>query len=309
MSQWHRQVAKHTCKAFIPFIDTLRHLKRRLYPYTTDPAMDKGLLADGLRIIDRLEAAAAPIHGSVVLEIGCGWHPVIPVLFRRAGAARVKMADEARLMDLSLLRSAQELVSKNRSDTASRTQEQTSSACGGTDAMGSFEDALEASELEYLVPFNIADVPDRSVDIIFSRAVLEHIPCTVLADLSVQFRRVLKPNGYMAHLIDNSDHYAHRDPSISFVNFLKFSEWQWKLLTLDPLSYTNRLRHSDYRRLFAQTGFEVVAEEKDVDARSLQALQSLPIAPTFRDFDSEDLATATSLFILKNPAQAERSPF
>jgi hypothetical protein len=44
--------------------------------------------------------------------------------------------------------------------------------------------------------------------------------------------------GYMCHVIDNTDHYAHDDKSINYVNFLQFEDWQWRLLTINPFAYT-----------------------------------------------------------------------
>jgi hypothetical protein len=114
----------------------------------------------------------------------------------------------------------------------------------------------------------------------------------------------LTPGGYVCHVVDNTDHYAHRDPSIDYANFLKFDDWQWRLLTLGPLSFTNRLRHSDYRRLLEGAGLHVVQEARNVDARSLAALRTRRLASRFRDRDPEDLATATSLFVAQTARQA-----
>jgi SAM-dependent methyltransferase len=158
--------------------------------------------------------------------------------------------------------------------------------------------------LEYLAPVDLATLPDRSVDVIVSRAVLEHIPLPALEAITAQCRRVLAPGGYICHVVDNTDHYAHGDRSIDYANFLKFDDWQWRLLTLGPLSFTNRLRHSDYRALFERAGLRIVKEHRNVDARSLDALRSRRLAPAFRGRDFEDLATATSLFVARSGGDA-----
>lgn len=298
MSRWHLDVVRHTCKALIPFQDQLRRVKRRVLLYRTDEGMDRGLLDDGLRMIDALRDAGADLEHSTVLEIGSGWHPVIPLLFRIAGVPRVLMADQSRLMDLSLIRSAGRFLDRHRDALLARGLHPPTPG-GEADDHASFDTALERLGLRYLAPFDFAAVPDRSVDVIVSRAVLEHIPPNGLESLAAQCRRVLAANGYICHVVDNTDHYAHADRTIDYLNFLKFDDWQWRLLTLGPLCYTNRLRHSDYRNLFERAGLRIEKEQRNIDARSLAALRSRRLAAPFRDRDPEDLATATSLFIAR----------
>jgi SAM-dependent methyltransferase len=165
---------------------------------------------------------------------------------------------------------------------------------------------LDGLGIDYVVPFDIADLRDGSVDVLVSRAVLEHVRPDVLEPLLRECRRVLKPNGFMCHIIDNTDHYAHADRSINYVNFLRFEEWQWRLLTVNPFHYTNRLRHSDYRALLANAGFAIAQERTFVDNRSLQALDSMRVAPRYRDRDPADLAIATSLFVAVPRSSASR---
>jgi SAM-dependent methyltransferase len=150
------------------------------------------------------------------------------------------------------------------------------------------------SDFEYLAPCDWSKMPDNSIDVIWSHDVLEHIPPPVLIYLLGQFRRVLKPSGVMAHHIDNSDHWEHKDKSISRVNFLKFGDLQWKAINCHPLFYQNRLRHSDYVRLIQEAGFNIHRAEAEVCDRSLSALVGLRLASAFRQYDRRDLATITS---------------
>lgn len=298
MARWHLDVLRHTCKGLVPFQDPLRRLKRRVFPYETDDLMDRGLLEDGLRMIDALRDAGAALERATVLEIGSGWHPVIPLLFHLAGAPRVLMADQSRLMDAALVASACRFLERHRDEVTARGLRAPVPAAA-LDAAAPLDALLARFGLEYLAPVDLAAIPDRSVDVVVSRAVLEHIPLKVLEAITAQCRRVLAPGGYICHVVDNTDHYAHGDHSIDYANFLKFDDWQWRLLTLGPLSFTNRLRHSDYRGLFERAGLRIVREHRNVDARSLAALQSRRLAAPFRGRDPEDLATATSLFVAR----------
>jgi hypothetical protein len=50
--------------------------------------------------------------------------------------------------------------------------------------------------------------------------------------------------------IDYSDHYANADLTISKYNFLRYSAAEWRKYN-PSLHYQNRLRHCDYRKIFA----------------------------------------------------------
>ena len=306
IARWHLNAAIGTVKAFIPFQETLRRAKRRLVPYRTDQTVDQGLLTDGLQMIGELRSTGLDIKRSVVLEVGSGWHPVIPLLFHLAGARRIKMTDQVSLMDASLVASAASFIERNRTRlTACQIEvpaEWLLSIKGNSQPL---KPMLAGLGMDYDASFEFSKLGDESIDVLVSRAVLEHIRPDILTTLFAEFRRVLKPGGYMCHVIDNTDHYAHTDKSINYVNFLRFEDWQWRLLTINPFAYTNRLRHSDYRQLIVAAGFRIVRATTRVDKPSLASLRSMRLAGKFRNKDLEDLATATSLFV-STPASSDR---
>ncbi len=84
----------------------------------------------------------------------------------------------------------------------------------------------------------------NSIDIVFSNAVLEHIPRLPLAIMAMT--RALKPGGIGVHEIDLRDHFSHDDP----LKLLSYPEWLWLLMTANRPGFTNRLRFSDYTNLF-----------------------------------------------------------
>ena len=65
--------------------------------------------------------------------------------------------------------------------------------------------------------------------------------------------------GITTHSIDYSDHYARSDRRLSRFNFLKYDDAQWRPFN-SGLQYVNRLRHSDYVRLFREAGFAILEE-------------------------------------------------
>ncbi len=95
-------------------------------------------------------------------------------------------------------------------------------------------------------------IPDQSVDLIWSIAVLEHIRKSEFRDYLKQMHRVLSPSGVSVHLIDLTDHLG------GALNSLRFSDTIWESdLFATSGFYTNRLRVSEILKLAADAGFDV----------------------------------------------------
>jgi hypothetical protein len=62
--------------------------------------------------------------------------------------------------------------------------------------------------------------------------------------------RILRPGGVIVTQVDLRDHY-NMAPERS-ADHLLFSDRLWKAMTWNRSAYTNRLRISDWRRLFAE---------------------------------------------------------
>ena len=202
---WHLSLAVDTLKAFIPFRNHLRALWRRLAPYETDESNDVGLMIDAIEL-----AAAVRPHGKVVLEFGSGWNPILPLVFRLAGATRVVLTDQERLLDGALVVKALEAVGSEwpRIRSALGLPEDAATLLQ-VDRTQPLPDLLSALGLSYVVPFEPRSVPEESIDIVVSRAVLEHVPEQLLTRILPEFRRMLAPGGLMVHRVDMSDHWEH----------------------------------------------------------------------------------------------------
>ena len=264
----------------LPFQRQLRAIKRHITGTSGDPVNEPGCIADGVRLVELLRPR---IKGATVLELGSGWQPLIPLLFKQAGAARVLMTDETALMDAEYFERARGTLAKHGHPVDARWQ-----------------------DFEYLAPCDWSAIPDASVDIIWSRAVLEHIPPEVIERLLAQFRRILRPGGVMAHVIDNSDHWEHKDSSISRANFLKFEDRIWNVINAHRLAYQNRLRHYEYREIFKAAGFEIGHDRGQVCERTKAALAKMKLCRRYRDVPIDELAVIMSWFVA-TPAEAKQA--
>jgi SAM-dependent methyltransferase len=162
-----------------------------------------------------------------------------------------------------------------------------------------FDEACEKLGVVYLAPCDCRRLPleDASIDVITSHMVLEHIAPEIIADIYIESSRVLRPGGLMCHIIDNSDHWQHRDPGISPLNFLRYPEWLFRLTCVNDLDYQNRLRHSEHVTIMTDHGFEIVSANRDIDGGSLQALSTMRVSDKFARFEPDDLATLTSTIV------------
>jgi len=95
-------------------------------------------------------------------------------------------------------------------------------------------------------------IPDQSVDFIWSQAVLEHISLDEVQGYLAEMRRVLSDSGVISHRIDLRDHLG------GGLNNLRFSRKLWESeLFKNSGFYTNRIRFDDWKQLFVNAGFVI----------------------------------------------------
>ena len=299
---WQVKCLIDNCKGLIPFQDSLRRLKRRVVSY--QPIFSRGEFAieEGLIQVQWLQETLGTLQGKRILEVGSGWELLLPMLFSLSGAERVYLTDLTALIDEQTLAGGLESFRRNRRwilDTLPIDPALFDRKFAGQ--VGSQRQFLEKHGLVYLAPCDCRhlSLTDGSVDAITSRSVFEHIPRPVIEEILKESYRLLTPGGVVCHFIDNSDHWEHGDKSISRVNFLKYSDRAFRFTYLNSLNYHNRLRHSEYKAMLLACGFELLKEHRNVDAKALAALESLPLSPQFSKFSKEDLATMDSYLLAR----------
>jgi SAM-dependent methyltransferase len=280
-------------------------LQRRLGGLTNFDANVRSKVEDWALLISYLRTAGADdFEREQVMEIGSGWYPTLPICFHLAGVKHCHTVDISRHMKpnlaLRMLTAIEKQLSmigavSGRGGDAVRAQYEYLRQATGLD------DLLARAGIVYHAPADASNAywfADEAVDLVYSNSVLEHVPEPVIMALMKEAHRVLKPEGLMVHAVGCNDHYAFFDKSISFVNYLQFTEKQWRLWN-NRLLYQNRLRANDFIRLARESGFEVVHEARAVRPGSREALASLRIADEFRSYATEDIVATTVDFVAR----------
>ena len=227
-----------------------------------------------------------------VLELGTGWFPFIAIGYYLCGAKHVWTVDKDPLLRADSIRKTIEnytdylrgpksawmrpWLDPNRTKAL---QQLASGHKSGAEILGELGiEAIVADVCELKLP--------QSADIVCSNTVLSEIPQPILMRIFASFRRLASPPAIMTHHISMWDYWAKFDHSISRYNFLRFSDFQWRLIS-NSLVHNNRLRICDYRRLHASNSFTILEEQSEPG--SLKEIRSVRLSPRFQEYSLEDL--------------------
>ena len=221
------------------------------------------------------------VHPGRAFEFGAGRHFLSPLLLSNAGATEVLVYDIERLSSAEQINhTIRQLRSKVGGDWPDITD------CGA--------DLRRKYRIRYCAPGDAraTGLADASVDFVCTTSTLEHIPANDICAILRECVRITRIGAIFSHVIDYQDHYSYADAAVGPFNFYRFSERSWRIW--NPRGhFQNRLRHSDYVRLFAEQPLEAV----DVTAWQLD----LPIAidREFRRYTDFDLRTHSAYFMLR----------
>jgi SAM-dependent methyltransferase len=131
---------------------------------------------------------------------------------------------------------------------------------------------------------SLRQIPAGSVDLIWSQAVLEHIPRKDFLAIMCELRRILSKNGRCSHTVDLTDHLG------GGLNNLRFSDKLWESRFFSSSGfYTNRIRYEEMLNIFRVAGFSISSLERKM-------WKTLPISKDrlddmFASVSQEDLLT------------------
>lgn len=238
-------------------------------------------------------------------ELGTGWFPTVAIALYLCGAREVWTWDIAPLLRRERLkhtvrrfldREHEQILRdhvQNSPDRLTRLQE-VMTLCedpsGGEPAA-----LLERLGIHYRNGnASQSGLPPHSIDLVLSDVVLEYLTPQQLFEILREFRRIAALDAVMSHTISLDDQYAAYDPRITQFNFLRFSDWNWRLLN-NPIIPLNRLRVSDYRSALSKGGFRIV--EENSQRGDPAELARTPVARRFRDYAIEDLLVIYSWLV------------
>jgi SAM-dependent methyltransferase len=162
---------------------------------------------------------------------------------------------------------------------------------------------LSSSNAAYLTGGlqDLQNIPDGSVDFVWSQAVLEHIRRAEFLPTMRELRRVLARGGVASHRIDLADHLG------GALNNLRFRRQLWESATWSSSGfYTNRIRYREMLDLFHEAGFASDVVHTDRWKELPTPLRKLD--REFRDKPGEDLLVSGFDVILTHRRRSETLP-
>lgn len=139
-----------------------------------------------------------------------------------------------------------------------------------------------------------SEIPARSVDLIVSHSVLEHVSAPEA--LFTELNRLLKPGGAMLHIVDYRDHFFKYP-----YHFLQFSRWTWNHL-LNPGDLP-RWRLSDHLKMLRQAGFAPTVLESTQDDEAFGLIKP-HLSQDFAPADPQLPVQTAAIFLVRDAPPA-----
>jgi hypothetical protein len=105
--------------------------------------------------------------------------------------------------------------------------------------------------------------------------------------------KMLNDGGFMIHEIDFRDHVYFDKPLIN----LGFSEKKWNEITSKSIFYTNRLKLSQFIKLFKQNNLEVIYINKNFI--NPNNIKNVIIHPELSELQQSDLILCSARILVK----------
>jgi Methyltransferase domain len=276
-------VLKYAPRSFYDFLQ--RNVTRRYFSTLTDDAID---------VYSYHARNFAQLGTGRVLEFGAGADLITSLLLSKAGATEILAYDIERIATV---------------EQVNHVIRQLRERGGAWPEITNLEgDLMRLYRIRYCAPGDArrTGLPAGSVDFFCSTSTLEHIPAPDIRAILKECRRIASPRALYSFIVDYHDHYATTDPSITGANFYRYSDAIWRLC--NPSNhYQNRLRHSDFERIFAAEDMEPIEARAVI---SNIAIDERALHPRFRSYPLEDLQAHNGFFCLRarTPSIRDGSP-
>ncbi|HEY0997336.1 MAG TPA: class I SAM-dependent methyltransferase [Gemmatimonadaceae bacterium] len=165
----------------------------------------------------------------------------------------------------------------------------------------SLDDVLRACNATYLTNglASLREIPDRSVDLVFSNAVYEHIRRAEVAPMTREVARILRDDGATSHSIDLKDHLGGGLANLRFTD----DRWESEFMVRSGF-YTNRLRWTDFVTIFDDAG--LTPELLRTERWSRLPLPRRKLAPMFSAYPDDVLLVSDIDLVARHAAHPGR---
>ena len=273
-----------------------------------DATVDSKVVDDWFVLARQLQELNVQISDAALVEVGTGWFPVLPLCFALAGARTCHTFDVTRHLNerlttraLARLEIHLPRIAAGAGVSIEQVQRRYAHVSGAPDV----STALERAGVRYHAPADAAQtgLGNRSVDAVFSNSVLEHVPSGGIGAILRETARIVKSTGVSLHSVNCGDHYAYFDRSITPINYLKYSDQQWRRWN-NQLLYQNRLRPVDFLQLAEDAGLQVVLSRFTPKETLSRLLPTLGVAEQFNSYAADQLC-ATSIDFAGRPPMTD----
>lgn len=139
------------------------------------------------------------------------------------------------------------------------------------------------------------DISPESIDIMSSRAVLEHF--LEFEQGCSQMYSLMKPEAVGIHFVDFVDHRAYKSTEYHYWSFLAEEEEEWSQ-NMKHMMPHNRLRASEIYKIFEETGFEIIGYNNK-DRGEMPADFRKKIKGRFQLMSDEELSILRAEYVIK----------
>jgi hypothetical protein len=245
------------------------------------------------------------------LELGTGWHPIMPLLFSLENAKEVCSADlnfhvrkenVLRLISFFEKRKVTNFFNENNIIINEERWQQLLKIKYELQKL-SAPSFIKWNELfdSLNIKFYEGDAAqlnfdNKKFDICFSVNTLEHIYQPMLQNILSNYVKHTNDKAYHLHVIDMNDHFSHMDTTITKYNYLQFSKEQWKIID-NNLQPQNRLRITDFEKIWEQINLQLIFE-KAMPAE-LDSFNKIVLHPDFKTVDATRCAIPNATLLLQ----------
>lgn len=304
--RWRKRILIYKLFGFLPFGNHLFDFVRGSVGLSRN--FDVGSRQYSIEeMLHMLKNANITVENKTIVEIGTGWHPVLPIFLYAIGAAKVIMTDVVGHIKQSYVEHTLKYLIAHVDELSTLSgvpKNQLSEKFNSLVPNGKpWQDVWQRQNIEYLTPFDFTKThwSADSLDGIFSNSCISFIPQFILEKIISESFRVLKPGGFFAHNLMPYDDHATYDNTITPLNFLKFSPEEWEKIGNSSLHYQNRLRPAQYLDLLNQNKFKLLFAEKRSHHLKPDMIDRENLAAIFQGLPDEELLCAHFMFVGQKP--------